>query len=62
MTINFKILSIDDNNIRGVVSLKFLRLLQDVIELTLLIQDFFDQAFGTSSSKHWCIFFTLHAN
>ena len=52
MTINSKILSIDDNNIRGVVPLKFLRLLQDVIELTLLIQDFFDQVFGTSSNEH----------
>jgi len=52
MTINFKILSINDNNIRGVVSLKFLRLLQNIIKLTLFIQDFFDQAFDTSSNEH----------
>ncbi len=52
MTIDPKILNIDDGGIRGVVPLEFLRLLQDVIGPTLPIQDLFDQAFGTSSSEH----------
>jgi len=62
VTTDFRILSIDDNNIRNIVSLKFFRLLQNIIELAFFIQDFFDQIFDTNSNKYWYIFFILYAN
>jgi hypothetical protein len=46
-----RILSIDDGDIRDVVSLEFLRLLQEVLEDNMPLQDLFDQAFETSSDK-----------
>ena len=50
-TADARILSIDDEDIRDVVSLKFLRLLQNVLGSTLLLHDLFDQAFDISSDK-----------
>ena len=50
-TADARILSIDDEDIRDVVLLEFLRLLQNVLESTLSLHDLFDQAFGISSDK-----------
>lgn len=49
VTAGVRILSIDGGGVRGVVPLEFLRLLQGILGAELLIQDLFDQAFGTSS-------------
>ena len=49
-TTSVKILSVDDNEIRDVVSLKFLNLLQDIFDRDLLLQDYFEQTFDINSS------------
>lgn len=48
-TAGARILTIDGGGIRGVIPLEFLRLLQDLLGFDLCLQDFFEQAFGTSS-------------
>ena len=50
-TAGARILSIDGGGVRGVVPLEFLNLLQGLLEPPLLLQDLFEQAFGTSSGK-----------
>ena len=46
-----RILSIDDDDIRDVISLKFLSILQNVLENSFRIQNFFDQVFDINSDK-----------
>ena len=48
-TAGVRILSVDGGGIRDVVSLEFLALLQDILDHNLTLQDYFEQAFGTSS-------------
>lgn len=48
-TAGARILSIDGGGSRGVVPLEFLGLLQEYLGSGLQLQDFFEQAFGTSS-------------
>ena len=48
-TAGVRILSIDGGGIGGVIPLEVLKILQNLIGRTLL-QDLFDEAFGTSSS------------
>lgn len=50
-TAGVRILSIDGGGVRGVVPLEFLGLLQKLLGSNLDLQDFFEQAFGTSSGK-----------
>jgi len=50
-TVEIRILSIDEDGIRGVVSLVFLNLLQKTVGSQSCLQDLFDLAFGISSSK-----------
>ncbi|KAL6716956.1 hypothetical protein ACLMJK_004869 [Lecanora helva] len=61
-TAGVRVLSVDGGGVRGVVPLEFLGLLQEIMGPDLSLQDFFDQAFGTSSGglivlglflKHW---------
>ena len=47
-TVEIRILSIDDDENRDVVSLKFLRILQNMIEHSCSIQDLFDLTFEIS--------------
>ena len=42
---------VDGGGVRGVVPLEFLGLLQELLGPELCLQDFFEQAFGTSSGK-----------
>ena len=51
-TAGARILTVDGGGIRGVVPLEFLRLLQGLLGPGLLVQDLFEQAFGTSSGRH----------
>ena len=46
-----RILSIDDDDVRKIISLEFLKLLQDAIELKCVIQSLFDFAIEISSNK-----------
>lgn len=50
-TAGARILAIDGSGVRGVIPLEFLGLLQDLMGFDLHLQDFFKQAFGTSSGK-----------
>ena len=50
-TAGARILTIDGGGVRGVVPLEFLRLLQNLLEPQLPLQDLFEQAFGTSSGS-----------
>lgn len=45
-------LSIDGDDMRGIIPLQFLQVLQDRIGLPILVQENFDLAFGTSSGKY----------
>lgn len=49
-TTSIRFLSVDEDDIREIVSLEFLALLQDVLNHDLLIQDYFEQVFDTSSN------------
>ena len=49
-TTSVRILSVDDDEIRDVVSLKFLNLLQNIFDRDLLLQDYFEQTFDINSS------------
>lgn len=51
LTINVRILSIDESDIRDVVFLTFLELLQQIIDSQLRFQDLFNFALKTSSNK-----------
>ena len=50
-TAGARILSIDGGGVRGVIPLEFLGLLQRFLGSDLVLQDLFEQAFGTSSGK-----------
>lgn len=52
--VDSRILSIDEKDVRDVISLKFLNLLQNVIDFSLFIQDLFDQTFEINFDK-WLI-------
>jgi hypothetical protein len=46
------VLSIDGNNIRGIILLQFLQVLQDRIGLSISVQKNFDIAFDTNSGEY----------
>jgi hypothetical protein len=46
------ILNIDGNDVRGIILLQFLQILQDRINLPIPIQENFDIAFDISSGKY----------
>ncbi len=54
-TAEIKILSINDDESRDVMSLKFLSILQDMIELDCSIKDFFDLTFEINFDISLCI-------
>jgi hypothetical protein len=50
-TAGASVLCIDGGGVRGVLPLKFLKLLQDRIDLPMPVQQFFNVVFGVSSGK-----------
>ena len=50
-TTKFRVLNIDEKNVRDLISLKFLSFFQNAIESTCKLQKFFDLTFETSSDK-----------
>ena len=50
-TAGFRVLSIDEESVREMISLEFLSFLQEAVESTCKIQELFDLTFGISSGK-----------
>lgn len=51
VTAGCRLLSVDEGDVRRVVPLEFFNLLQQMLENGFLLQNFIDEAFGTSSNK-----------